>query len=168
MKTTLTGSALLDKINAAYVELFNEVENGTIGKNFFDLRETFRNLQGKVLSDHPKGNRLMQDWKIPEQCLGDMEEGDQSDYFLSYNIANQSFLDVFDSKNKSVLGVTLEINNGVPTVHLSTGGDNMLLHIHCVDNKLILTPEDRKSCFGTAESNSYSYNYTNALVLSHE
>lgn len=115
-----------------------------------------------------KGNRKIVDWRIGEQCDEDMEIGDGQEYAMEWNIDNQSYVVITDSSGKTALSAFIEINKGRPTLHLSVNDSENLLHIHCLNGKLVLTPSDSCKRFKSAAINRYSYESQNALEINHE
>jgi hypothetical protein len=158
---------IFDELNNAYVELFHAVENGIDTDSFFKLREKFRSIKSKI-SDRVTISMDMKDWRIDEGDFDSMESSDSTKYKLECDLGNQSYINITDESGNARLELVIEINNGVPALHLAPSNDENLLHIHACDNAFILTPEDSKGRFYPSEVNRYTYNCDNALVIHYE
>ncbi|HHT5706068.1 hypothetical protein ABLV51_19725 [Klebsiella sp. GB_Kp051] len=105
----------------------------------------------------------MVDWRIAEDSELLLED-DGRPYTATLHIANQTSLELVDSAGESSFGLRLEINHGVPALHLNVAGGDNLLHIHVAQGGLILTPDHSGVQIGSAEPDRYAY-YDNASLL---
>lgn len=104
------------------------------------------------------------DWRISEQ-VEKAQIGDDRQYTVNVNLSNQSRFDIFDNKGEPCFGMIVEINHGVPAVHLDIDGGDSTLHIHAVNGGLVLTPDEKDRIFESAEINRYSYNDQSSLFI---
>lgn len=106
----------------------------------------------------------MVDWRVPENT--DLEEiGDDRCYSVTAYIGNQCALEFLDDKGEPRLGLMLEINHGVPALHIDVDGGDALLHIHATNGGLVLTPDNYSSRFQSAELNRFSYNDKSSVLI---
>ena len=128
------------------------------------LREQIR----KQKVDEPQqGTIRISDWRV-EADPGSLEPDDERPYCLEFQLGNQSYFTVTDSHNETKLEMVLEINQGVPALHLSPGAGDTVLHVHSVDSALVLTPDSIYNRFETAEMNRYSYNDSRSLKIGYD
>ncbi len=93
----------------------------------------------------------MTDWRIPEGepvC----HEADSRIYTATYHLDNQTSIEVADDTGQLCLSVLLEINHGVPALHLNVSGGDKLLHVHAAQGGLVLTPDSSGVRFQGAQS----------------
>ena len=108
----------------------------------------------------------IEDWRKVEGEGDDMVVGDEQPYRIDYQMGNQSYLDIFkQGEDEPSLQLVVEISNGVPALSIAADGSDMLLHIHCVNGQLVLTPEDSLEGYQSAPSDRYSYHCANAVTL---
>lgn len=67
------------------------------------------------------------DWRVVEDTELD-EKGDDKPILVTIQLGNQPSLEFLDADNNSLMGVLMEIDKGVPTLHVDLGGDSVL---HC-------------------------------------
>ena len=106
----------------------------------------------------------MTDWRIPEGepvC----HEADSRIYTATYHLDNQTSIEVADDTGQLCLGVLLEINHGVPALHLNVSGGDTLLHVHAAQGGLVLTPDSSGVRFQRAECDRYAYRNQNSLLM---
>lgn len=106
----------------------------------------------------------MVDWRIPEgEPVEDPE--DKKQYRMVARLGNQNFIEILDEKGEPRFGLVLEINNGVPAMHIDTDGGDTLLHIHAVHGGLVLTPDCDQMRFEEAPQDRYCYDSENAMLI---
>ncbi|HCX5853880.1 TPA: hypothetical protein ACGGE1_004717 [Klebsiella pneumoniae] len=108
--------------------------------------------------------KRMTDWRIPEGepvC----HEADSRIYTATYHLDNQTSIEVADDTGQLCLGVLLEINHGVPALHLNVSGGDTLLHVHAAQGGLVLTPDSSGVRFQRAECDRYAYSDQNSLLV---
>lgn len=106
----------------------------------------------------------MTDWRIPEGepvC----HEADSRISTATYHLDNQTSIEVADDTGQLCLGVLLEINHGVPALHLNVSGGDKLLHVHAAQGGLVLTPDSSGVRFQRAECDRYAYRDQNSLLV---
>lgn len=106
----------------------------------------------------------MVDWRIPEGVNVD-EPGDQRAYSMNVSVGNQSFIEIMNQDGDPCFGLAIEINHGVPAIHIDLDGGDSLLHIHAVNGGLVLTPDDAGTRFQQADINRFSYNDSCSLFI---
>lgn len=93
------------------------------------------------------------------------EAADDQTYTIEARLGNQPSLEFFDAKGESCFGLMIEINEGVPAVHVSSVDGASTLHIHAAQDGLVLTPEDKHTGFKQAEMDRHSYKDPRSLVI---
>lgn len=106
----------------------------------------------------------MVDWRISEGTEVE-ESGDERSYSVVASIGNQSCLEFMDENGDPCFGLMIEINHGVPAVHIDIDGGDSTLHIHATNGGLVLTPDDLGARFEQAEMNRFSYNDRASLFI---
>ncbi len=106
----------------------------------------------------------MVDWRITENTEVE-ESGDDRPYSVEATIGNQSWLEFMDKNGDPCFGLMIEVNHGVPAVHINSGGGDSTLHIHATNGGLVLTPDDIDARFEQAEMNRFSYNDSASLII---
>lgn len=104
------------------------------------------------------------DWRAHEG-MDTEEAGDERPYQFSFHSGNQPCLIFSDTNGDEILGVGVEINHGVPALHLDICGDSFL-HIHADGERLVLAPGDDRKTFTRAKPDRFSGGLSNALELS--
>lgn len=92
----------------------------------------------------------MTDWRIPEGehvC----HEADCRIHTATYHLDNQTSIEVADDTGQLCLGVLLEIDHGVPALHLKVAGGDTLLHLYAAHGGLVLAPRSIGILFQPAE-----------------
>ena len=113
--------------------------------------------------DDIKVIRSMQDWRIDvgEEAVGEVVPDDERQvYQVTVQVGNQTAIEIVDAQGEPSLGVMIEINHGVPAVHIDADGSDSLVHIHKAQGGIVLTPESK---FQQAEVDKFAYNETNSL-----
>lgn len=105
----------------------------------------------------------MMDWRVTEEVA--FEKADDRQYLVKASIGNQASLELLSDEGEPCFGLMIEINHGVPAVHIDIDGGDAILHIHAAQGGLVLTPDDAGSRFEQAELDRYSYNDKNSLVI---
>jgi len=114
--------------------------------------------------DTQKLNFQMNDWRLLEGEPLDSEQ-DGTVYDVSAYIDNQTSFELFDKEEEPVLGFVFEINMGVPALHIDIGGGDSILHIHMAHDGLVLTPDDDRVTFETAEPDRFAYGGSRSLLI---
>lgn len=110
--------------------------------------------------DTPEISLTLQDWRTEEETL---PEEDSQAYQVSVTGQHNIHCEVVNKEGNPCFGVMFEIDQGVPALHINTGGD-MLLHIHCAHNGLVLTPDASGQRFDKAPVDRFSYNSPSLLL----
>ncbi|EJU19103.1 MULTISPECIES: hypothetical protein [Enterobacterales] len=108
--------------------------------------------------------KRMTDWRIPEGepvC----HEADRKTYTAIFHLDNQTSVELVDEAGQHCLGVLLEINHGVPALHLKASGGDVLLHIHAAQGGLVITPDNPDVKVGRAELDRYAYEDKSSLLV---
>ena len=106
----------------------------------------------------------MKDWRLLEGEPLDSEQ-DGTVYDVSAYIDNQTFFELLDEEGEPVFGFVFEINMGVPAIHIDIGGKGSIVHIHATQGGLVLTPDDDRVTFETAEPNRVTYGGSRSLLI---
>jgi hypothetical protein len=123
-------------------------------------------LSNKALADGQSQTLefSMTDWRVSERT--DVEvDGDEKPYKVSASIGNQSSLEFMDENGDPCFGLMIEINHGVPALHIDIDGGSSTLHIHAANGGLVLTPDSLDKRFEQAEINRFSYDNKNSLFI---
>ena len=70
-----------------------------------------------------------------------------------------------DETGEPCLGVLLEINHGVPALHLNVAGGDTILHIHAAQGGLVMTPDHSGIQIDCAEPDRYAYHDGTSLLV---
>lgn len=106
----------------------------------------------------------MADWRIAEDSEL-LHEDDGRPYTATLHIVNQTSLKLMDETGEPCFGVLVEINHGVPALHLNVAGGDNLLHIHVAQGGLVLTPDHTGVQIGCAEPDRYAYHDKRSLLV---
>ena len=87
-------------------------------------------------------------------------------YTATAYLGTQSTLEIMDEHGDSSLGLAIEIDKGVPTIHINIDGGDSVLHLHKSPKGLVITPDNREVTINSAELDRYSYNDHRSLVVS--
>jgi len=105
----------------------------------------------------------VQDWRVAEGV--ELEgEGDDRPYNVKALIGNQTNL-TFKDENGMYLGLLIEINQGVPALHIDLDGKDDALHIHRAQGGLVLTPSSPNNWFEQAANDRFAYNEYTSIVI---
>ena len=103
----------------------------------------------------------LQDWQLGE---AEIPEEDCQPYQVKVLAENKNVqCEVTNETGTTCFGLILEIDRGVPTLHIDTGSDS-LLHIHAAHDGLVLTPDAPSHGFEDAPVDRFSYNSPSLLV----
>lgn len=105
----------------------------------------------------------MVDWMYQEAGAVEVT-GDDAPYDVALNIGNQISFECTRGEDEYLFAI-LEINKGVPGLHLSPSMDEQLLHIHSTDSGLVMTPDQPDDRFEAAAPTRHSYHSNNALLI---
>lgn len=106
----------------------------------------------------------MVDWRVSDGCVIE-EPNDALPYNVKADIGNQTTIEFSDHNGEPRFDVFIEVNNGVPALHLGLNGGDVLLHVHALRDGIVLTPDHDKNRFEQAEINRYSYNDQKSLFI---
>lgn len=130
------------------------------------LRRTLQAMLSNTalgLGEDQRLNFKMVDWRVREREA--VVAGDEHPYHVTAYIGNQCYFEFLDHHDEPVFGLTMEINNGVPALHIDMDGGDAMLHIHKAHNGLVLTPDNHHICFHSAPVDRYGYESRNALIV---
>lgn len=105
------------------------------------------------------------DWVSKQGESEYCQPGDEKVYQLKAHLGNQSYIEIVDSENEPQLISILEINKGVPALHLSPDSGDNLLHIHRAQGGFTLVPDNSEIRFTTPIPDRHTYNERHALLL---
>lgn len=109
---------------------------------------------------------LMVDWRISEGI--ELEDPtDNQKYLVNATLGNQPSLEFFDERGEPCFGLMIEINHGVPALHIDIDGGDSTLHVHAAQGGLVLTLDDIGSKFEKASIDRFSYNDPSSLLIRH-
>ena len=106
----------------------------------------------------------MVDWRIAQDSEMLPDEDGRS-YTATLHVANQTSLELVGETGEPCFGVLIEINHGVPALHLNVAGGDNLLHIHVAQGGLILTPDHSGVQIGCAVPDRYACHDNASLVV---
>ncbi len=106
----------------------------------------------------------MIDWKIAEGCEPECS-GDAKPYNMEIKIGNQVFMDFSDETGR-VSTAMIEIDKGVPTLHVYGEDEDAIMRIHCLPHKEFIVTPETGVLINNAESSRHSYNDTKSLIFS--
>ena len=98
----------------------------------------------------------MTDW---DECKS------QHEFKADIRIGNQTAIEIIDAGGEPIMGFMLEINKGVPALHIDTDGGDAVLHIHKAQGGLVLCPDGVDQRFESAIMDEFSYNDYRALLI---
>ncbi|MEZ8733771.1 hypothetical protein [Vibrio sp. 10N.239.312.D08] len=147
-------------------ELMNDLEAKGIDHTSFPvpMSGAFNVVWAQLSKDESMTVPLM-DWQMfesPDEC----EEDQKTKYSMDISVGNQTYIDISNADTQEpVFGFILEINKGVPALHLDTFGSDAKLHIHATKEGLILSPDFPSVKFKQAPVSKYSYNEDLSLIV---
>jgi hypothetical protein len=106
----------------------------------------------------------MQDWRSIEES--NLATEDLIEYQAKVSIGNQCHVELVNTINHNAFGFVLEINHGVPAIHMDLGGDGFL-HIHAAHGGFVISPEVHSN-FSNAPIDRYTDCKDRALLLSQQ
>jgi hypothetical protein len=161
-----------DSLPSATDNVWSNHGSGNWGKsNSSDVLALRKSLQSIMLDANSESEtsstftRKMVDWRVGITDSEVEEPGDEQEYLLKATMENQVGLEIMDSRGEPVVGILIEINNGVPSFHIDTRGSDPLLHIHVAQGGLVLTPNDSSLRFEHPLMDRYSYNDPNSILI---
>lgn len=87
---------------------------------------------------------------------------EKNKFLARCKLGNQTFFEIIDSNGENQFGVVIEIDKGVPSIHIERN-EIMFTHIHVVEDSLIISPDN--GYFESAEVSEYTYNESDSLVI---
>lgn len=135
-----------------------------------EISETRRILQGLLASGAINTGESVEmsysavDWRVGEGTEVE-EPGDETPYSVVASIGNQTRFEFIDSLGNLSLSVMIEIDHGVPTVHISDNEPDNTIHMHASPEGMVLMPDCSASRFWPAPVNRYSYHQDGAVVV---
>lgn len=127
------------------------------------LRTQLRSLFTPSASTPLAFTHSMVDWRIIEDTPVD-KAGDEAPISVKTHLGNQPSMELFDQHGNPLMGIIVEVNLGVPALHIDVGGD-ALLHFHAAHDGLVITPERYLGRFEQAPLDRYSYNQGNSYLV---
>ncbi len=103
------------------------------------------------------------DWQLTE-CPEEVAENEKSEYQLNVEVGNQTYVDILDSSEEPVLGFVLEINKGVPALHIDTDGGDCVIHLHKTPVGIVITPDNPSVVIEQAERSKFTYDQDDSLL----
>lgn len=130
-----------------------------------ELNQQFRQQVYALLTpeSHTPSSEMsltLQDWQVGD---AEIPEEDCQPYQVKVLVDKNVQCEVANETGETCFGFTLEIDRGVPTLHIDTGSDS-LLHIHAAHGGLVLTPDAPSQGFEDAPVDRFSYNSPSLLV----
>lgn len=150
--------------------IVDSIIDGKLSSGTIDFSKVVTSLQVELSrvemlgSESVTVSRTITDWKISDRREPVEEPDDDVPHKLTAIIGNQIYIDVEKDEDNYRLGVIIEIDKGVPTVHIATEEDSNIIHIHCVDHNLIITPSSDVQ-FSNADVDKFSYNSNTSLSV---
>ncbi len=146
-------AALVNELNSKGLENSSFPEPGT---------DAFTVVWSELSTN--KQTLTITDWmfnEIPEEVA----EDEKTEYQLNVEVGNQTYVDIIDSStDEPVLGFVLEINKGVPSLHLDTDGGDCVIHLHKTPDGLVITPDNPSVMINQAESSKFTYEQNDSLI----
>lgn len=106
------------------------------------------------------------DWMIAEG-EGVEDEADAQTYTVDATLGNQTYIDVVNERGDVAMGVIIEIDRGVPTLHLSKDGQEQLVHIHAAHDGIVLARDSEQVLATTAPFDRHAYFDKSAFLFKH-
>ncbi|WP_415913194.1 hypothetical protein [Neptuniibacter sp. QD37_11] len=86
------------------------------------------------------GSMTEQEWADRGQPF---EEGDHHEFTIDVNLANSTQVLIEDQDEQLALAIKIQIDNGVPVLHIGSGTTQYQLNVAAVDGQLLIsTPEN--------------------------
>ncbi|HAX7126926.1 TPA: hypothetical protein JTN94_003726 [Escherichia coli] len=123
-------------------------------------QQVYALLTPESLTTSSEMRLTLQDWQLGAT---ELPEEDCQPYQVKVSTDNNLQCEVVDESGTTCFGLILEIDRGVPTLHIDTGSDS-LLHIHAAHDGLVLTPDAPNHRFEDAPVDRFSYNSPSLLV----
>lgn len=161
LTTTLTALRLLQR----EIEQYSEAGiKSFAGEDPILDADQIDDLCEKINTDVLIGIQVMHDWRVAEDP-DSLQPGDDREYSLNYRLGNQNYLRISNTHDETVLDLMLEINHGVPALHISDQNSDALLHIHRANGGLVLTPDNQDNNFLTSTVDRFSYNQGRSITI---
>jgi hypothetical protein len=159
--------SLLNNVWASYdLEGFEFENNENAAKELeIDLGEVVTAEQADITRSSIREIFKVSEEKIKFSIKDWDEDSSQHEFNVELRIGNQTSVEIMDASNEPVMGLILEINKGVPAVHIDIEGSDPVIHIHKAPNGLVLCPDSSESCFESAPCNEYGYNDSRAILI---
>lgn len=123
-----------------------------------------------LLSDMGEGDsRTLKDFNIIDWNFDEMDTAtkkvDGHVYSVEACLGNESTFKITDEDGNSRMELLIEIDKGVPTLHVGINGECHLLHVHGLNNELVLSPDDSFVTFLPSSLDRYSYNDPSSISI---
>ena len=124
--------------------------------------QLFNKHEGNQSAFHGTNQQLtMVDWRTPEGTP--LESPDHNTvYDVKVDLGNQIGIEFLTDNEQPVMGLLIEVNHGVPCVHIDIDGGDTLMHIHKSKNSLVFTPDSEIDYFERPDDDDLIYPSRNA------
>lgn len=128
----------------------------TIAEHLFNKHE------GNQSAFHGTNQQLtMVDWRTPEGSPLESPTHNTT-YDVIVQLGNQIGIEFLTDNDKPVMGVLIEVNHGVPCLHIDIDGSDTLMHIHKSKKSLVFTPDSKVNYFEQPDEDDLLYPSLNA------
>lgn len=131
----------------------------TIAEHLFNKYEgnqsVFRNTKQKI---------SMVDWRILEKSELESPTHNMM-YDVNVDLGNQIGIEFLSGKDEPVMGLMIEVNHGVPMIHIDIEGGDSLIHIHKSKSSLVFTPDSEIDYFERPDEDDLIYPSLNAQKI---
>ena len=105
----------------------------------------------------------MQDWRLQEEVI---PEEDRKIYAISATGGENLSVIVSGPDQEPCFGFMLEVNQGVPALHINDGQD-CAVHLHVAHGGVVIAPDASDACFEAAPVDRFSYHQKAILMPFH-
>lgn len=105
----------------------------------------------------------LKDWRVASQVPLEHPDDDLL-YKAVCHLGNQSTFEVMNSDGDPCFGAVVEIDKGVPAIHVDAGAD-AFLHIHLTPEGFIVTADDDKQRIQYATPSRHTYQGSRSLLF---
>ncbi|APE04137.1 hypothetical protein BM526_19405 (plasmid) [Alteromonas mediterranea] len=111
-----------------------------------------------------KQQLTMVDWRTPEGSPLKSPTHNTM-YDVNVDLGNQIGIEFLSGKDEPVMGLMIEVNHGVPMIHIDIEGGDSLIHIHKSKSSLVFTPDTEIDYFERPDEDDLIYPSLNAQKI---
>jgi hypothetical protein len=114
-----------------------------------------------------KQSLTIKDWAISD-APESIETHQLKPFNMDIQIGNQTYVDIFDAESSQpVLGLVIEINQGVPALQVDMDGSDCIFRLHKTSEGLLVTPEFPLVTMKAAEPCTLTNNQDLSMIVKH-